>query len=96
MVTFKLDADAPLTPQEKQLLDKAALLPPAYDEDSPPLTHEMEQAFLAARRKNPYRGEPLTLYVSPATITKAKAMGDDYIAILGQLLDKAVGDYPAP
>lgn len=93
MVTYELEKDAVLTNREKKLLAEAKKLPVVYDEDSPELTDDMEKAFAAARKVNPYRGEPLTLYVSAATIEKIKNMGADYIAILSKLLDKAVEEY---
>lgn len=93
MVTFELDKNAALTSNEKRLLAEARKLPIIYDEESPEMTPEMEHAFISARKVKPYRGEPLTLYVSSATISKVKKMGADYIAILGRLLDKAVEEY---
>lgn len=95
MVTFKLDRNAALTEEEKRLLSEAKKRPIVYDEDSPAMTSEMEKAFAAARKARPYQKEPLTLYVSSATITKAKSMGEDYLTILGKLLDKAVDEYCA-
>ena len=47
-----------------------------------------------ARKAKPCRGEPITLYVSSATLLKARNMREDYITILGKLLDKAVNEYP--
>lgn len=93
MVTFELDKTATLTDEEKKILKKAKGLPITFDEDSPKMTADMEEAFLAARKEKPYSGELLTLYVSPSTIEKVKSMGADYIAILGKLLDKAVAEY---
>lgn len=84
-----------MSDKERKLLAEAKKLPVVYDEDSPELTDAMEQAFIAARKAKPFRREPLTLYVSPATIEKVKSMGADYIAILGELLDKAVDEYRA-
>ena len=95
MVTFESDGRAELTAAEKEMLAEAKKLPVVYDEDSPELTDEMEKAFIAARKKKPFRGEPLTLYVSSETLEKVKAMGSDYISILGKLLDKAVAEYQA-
>ena len=95
MVTFELKEDAVLTAQERKMLAEAKNLPVVYDEDSPELTDDMEKAFIAARKKKPFRGEPLTLYVSSETLEKVKAMGSDYTAILGKLLDKAVAEYQA-
>lgn len=95
MVIFELDEDTVLTSAERKQLDAAKKLPIVYDEDSPELTDEMAKAFAAARKAKPYRGEPLTLYVSPDTLDKVKRMGSDYSSILGKLLDKAVAEYLA-
>lgn len=95
MVTFELEGSAALTGSEKMLLAAAKKLPVVYDDDSPELTDDMEKALIAARKEKPYHGEPLTLYVSPATLEKVKDMGADYMAILGKLLDKAVEEYRA-
>jgi len=56
MVTFELDKNAVLTDHEKQQLSEAAKRPIVYDEDSPPLTSEMEKAFIAAERHPLFRG----------------------------------------
>ena len=95
MVTFELDGNAALTNREKRMLTAAKELPVVYDDDSPELTDDMEEAFAAARKAKPHRGQPLTLYVSSATMEKVKTLGADYIAILSQLLDKAVDEYRA-
>lgn len=58
METFKLDKTAVLTNQERNMLAHAKKLPVVYDEDSPEMTDDMEQAFLAARRRKPYRQLP--------------------------------------
>lgn len=93
MVSFKLEQGTKITNEEKKMLEEAKKLPLIYDEDSPELTDEMEKAFVEARKKKPYNAEPLTVYVSPATIKKAKTIGGDYIDVLGRLLDKAVNEY---
>ena len=93
MVSFKLEPDAALSNAEKQLLKEAKNRPGVYDEDSPELTPAMEEAFVAARKAKPYKVEPLTVYVSPATIEKAKSIKGDYMEVLGRLLDKAVNEY---
>lgn len=95
MVTFELDENAKLTEEEKKMLAAAKDRPIVYDEDCPELTEEMERAFIAARKANPLPRHRLTLYVSSATMEKAKAMGSDYIAVLSKLLDQAVDEYRA-
>lgn len=97
MVTFELNHTAVLTNTEQQLITKAKELPVVNDEDSPEMTDEMEKAFISAREAKPFHGEPLTLYVSSATLEKVKNMGTDYLTILEKLLDKAVAEYnPIP
>lgn len=93
MVLFELDKNAVLSCEEKKALAEARKLPVVYDEDSPELTEQMEQAFAAARKAKPYRGERLTLYVSPSTMKKVRSWGEDCMEILGKLLDKAVDEY---
>ena len=93
MVTYELKPGTKLTPDERKMLSDAKKLPVIYDDDSPEMTADMERAFIEARRKKPYRGEPLTLYVSSETLEKAKGLGEDYIALLGRLLDRALEDY---
>lgn len=96
MVEYKLDDEAKLTNTERKILAKAKKKPIVYDDDSPEMTDDMEKAFVLARKKKPYNGETLTLYVSHSTIEKAKKLGTDYITILGRMLDKAVTDYKMP
>ena len=72
MVTFELNETATLTNKEKKILAEARKLPVVYDTDSPELSDDMEKAFVEARKAKPYHGEPLTLYVSAATIEKVK------------------------
>lgn len=93
MVLYKLKQGAAVSNEEKEMLNEAKKLPVVYDEDSPELTDDMEKAFIAARKRKPYKVEPLTVYVSPATIEKAKAIGGDYADVLGRLLDDAVNAY---
>lgn len=93
MVSFKLTQGMEISDDEKKMLEEAKKLSVIFDEDSPELTEDMEQAFIKARKKKPYKVEPLTVYVSSETIKKAKTIGEDYIEILGRLMDQAVNEY---
>lgn len=92
-VRYELNESRELTATERQQLEHAKTLPVVYDEDSPELDENMEAAFIAARRAKPYKGQPLTVYVSPDTVKEAERLGGDYQAIFGKLLDKAVKAY---
>lgn len=93
MVRYELNESRELTAAEKQQLKRAKALHVVYDEDSPELDEKMEAAFIAARKAKPYKGQPLTVYVSPDTAKEAERLGGDYQAIFGRLLDKAVKAY---
>ena len=93
MVTFELKENKELDEREKQMLAQAKNVPVIFDEDSPELTKEMEDAFRRARKEKPYKREAVTLYVSADTIEKARSLGSDYIAILGNILDKVMREY---
>lgn len=95
MVNFKLDGtETELTMEEQMLLQRAKGLPVVHDEDSPELSEDMERAFCVAREAKPY-GEAITVYVSPDTAEKARSIGEDYGAVLGRLIEKAMKHYPS-
>lgn len=62
-------------------------------------TMRTEYDFSKARKNpyvagaKPYKGQPLTVYVSPDTAKEAERLGKDSGAVLGKLLDKAVEEY---
>lgn len=93
MVSFELNENSIITNEEKNMLEEAKKMPVVFDEDSPELSVVMEKSLLEARKAKPYKAEPITVYVSPATIEKAQKIGGDYIQFLSHLLDKAVNDY---
>lgn len=95
MVKFELTGTEVLSEKEKMELEAARKMPVVYDEDSPELDDAMAKAFQQARQKKPLKSNPLTVYVSPKTMEKAKALGKDYEVVLGKLLDKAVEEYIA-
>ena len=55
MIIYKVEEEMQAGESEKALLERARMLPVVYDEDSPELNDEMEKAFIAARKKKPYR-----------------------------------------
>lgn len=95
MVTYELHPGEKISPEEKRILEEAKKKPVIYDEDSPELTEKMEQAFRLARRMKPYRA-PVTLYIAPETLERAKTLGEDYLSIMGRLLEQAVNTYQTP
>ena len=55
MIIYRLEEGTEVSESEKALLERAKTLPVVYDDDSPELTDEMEKAFIAARKKKPYK-----------------------------------------
>lgn len=52
MVTFELKEGAELNENDRRIIEKAKKFPIIYDDDCPELTEDMENAFIAARKKN--------------------------------------------
>ncbi len=90
MVTRTLNKDARLSEKDKRMIDDAKKMPIVFDDDCPELTPDMESAFIAERKKKPYVGEPVTIYIMPDTLKKAKEISNDYTAWFSSLIDKAV------
>lgn len=62
VLKFEINESSILTADEKNILSAAKKLPVIYDEDSPELTDDMEQAFIAARKAKPlFRRQPRSL-----------------------------------
>lgn len=88
---YNLEMGTVMTAEEKEEIERARKMPVVYDEDSPELTDEMEKAFIEARRRKPFRGKKVTVFLSDATIEKAeKRFGENYTVALGKMIEKAV------
>lgn len=92
-IQYELKENTSLTEGQIKELKTAASRPVVFDEDCPEITPDM---FQKAYRPGRMRGGDmvsLRIQVSPSTLDKAKNFGENYIALLGQLLDEAVDRY---
>lgn len=92
-IYYESNENMPLTPEQEAEIAAAAKRPIVFDEDCPEITPEMLKHAYRPGRKRPGDMVTLRVQVMPSTLDKAKSFGDDYMAILGQLLDKAVSEY---
>ena len=106
-VYYESSGKRELTEAERMMLENAAKMPIAYDEDCPELTPGMERAFIEARRNKPYLGpvpadlletddvgQVVTISISNEALEKAKILSEDYLVFLGRLLNQAFINYP--
>ncbi len=73
-----------LTPEEIAELDMAEKMPIIFDEDCPEMTCEMLRQF--------HKMNMVTIRISPNSMKKVKAFGENYAKILSKLLDLALND----
>ena len=88
-----IDLSKPLTPEQKEELEKAKQMPITFDEDCPELTPEQLKKF---RRVSEIRQERkkqvVTLRLSAKTLEKAKSLGKGYTSILSRILESVLND----
>ena len=88
-----IDLSKPLTPEQKEELEKAKQMPITFDEGCPELTPEQLKKF---RRVSEIRQERkkqvVTLRLSAKTLEKAKSLGKGYTSILSRILESVLND----
>ena len=94
MVKRNIDINAPLTEEQKAMLDRSASMPIMFDEDCPELTEAelLEFKRVADVRRESRRKQTVTLRLSPSAITKAKSLGKGYTSVLSRILENALND----
>lgn len=91
MVRKNIDIYAPLTEEQKAMLDRAESMPIVFDEDCPELTEEELQEFrrVSDVRRESRKKQTVTIRLSPAALTKAKSLGKGYTSVLSRMLENA-------
>ena len=94
IVRKKIDVSAPLTEEQKKMLEDAENTPVSYDEDSPELTEEelMEFKRVSDLNRRERRKQTVTIRLSPQALKKAKSLGKGYTSILSRILEDALKD----
>lgn len=93
-VKKQIDLDAPLTDEQKSMLDISAASPIEFDEDNPELTDIELSEFkrVADMRRTSRRKQTVSIRLSPAALSKAKSLGQGYTAVLSRILEAALKD----
>ena len=73
MVKKTIDINAPLTAEQKAMLERSASMPVEFDEDCPELTDAelVEFKRVSDARRESRRKQTVTLRLSPAALSKA-------------------------
>lgn len=89
-----IDLTQPLTPEQRQMLAAVAARTAQPDEDCPELTDAQlaQMKRVADAPANARHRETVALRLSPQALRAAKALGDDYAAILSRILEKTLSD----
>ena len=103
LVKKKIDISASPNKEQLEMLERASKMPPAYDEDNPPLTEEELEGFkhisefteeelkrfefLAKLKKYDESKQTVSLRLPAKTVRKAKSLGKGYTSILARIIE---------
>ena len=90
----EIDLNAPLTNEQKDMLEKLKTRPIQPDEDCPELTADQlsQMIRVAELRREERRKQPVTLRLSPQALKTAKSLGKGYTSVLSRILESALTD----
>lgn len=94
IIRKEIDLNAPLTDEQKQMLEALKDRPIEFDEDCPELTEEQLSQFKRAseERRAERRKQTVTLRLSPQALKKAQSLGKGYTSVLSRILESALND----
>lgn len=90
----EIDLNAPLTNEQKDMLEKLKTRPIQPDEDCPELTADQlsQMIRVAELRREERRKQSVTLRLSPQALKTAKSLGKGYTSVLSRILESALTD----
>ena len=91
---YTIDVSAPLTPEQREMLEKLKDREPEPDEDCPELTPEQIAQFkrVSADRRMERTKQTVTIRLSPKALSKARSLGSGYTSVLSRILEAALSD----
>ena len=94
MIRREIDLNAPLTEEQKQMLEALKERPVQPDEDCPELTPEQlaQMVRVLEQRREERKKQTVTLRLSPKALQKAKSLGKGYTSVLSRILESALSD----
>lgn len=89
-----IDLNAPLTEEQKEMLEALKTRPVHPDEDCPELTAEQlsQMVRVSEIRRDERRKQTVTLRLSPKALRTAKSLGKGYTSVLSRILENALTD----
>ncbi len=90
----EINLDAPLTEEQKEMLEMLKSRPVQPDEDCPELTEEQigQMVRVSELRREERRKQTVTLRLSPQAVRTAKSLGKGYTSVLSRILEAALTD----
>lgn len=87
-----IDIKAPLTDEQRAMLEALKTRPVQPDEDCPELTDEQLQQLVRVSelRKDERRKQSVTLRLSPQALRTARSLGKGYTSVLSRILEGAL------
>lgn len=94
IIRKEIDLNAPLTVEQKQMLEALKTRPVQPDEDCPELTEEQlgQLTRVSEMRRGERRKQTVTLRLSPGALKTAKSLGKGYTSVLSRILENALKD----
>lgn len=90
----EIDLNAPLTEEQKEMLEALKTRPVHPDEDCPELTAKQlsQMVRVSEIRRDERRKQTVTLRLSPKALRTAKSLGKGYTSVLSRILENALTD----
>jgi uncharacterized protein (DUF4415 family) len=94
IVRKEIDLTAPLTADQKKMLEALKEKAVHPDEDCPELTEEQldQMVRVSEMRREERRKQTVTLRLSPQAVRTAKSLGKGYTSVLSRILESALTD----
>lgn len=94
IVRKRIDISQPPTPEQLEMLQRAAEMPIPEDSDLPPLTEEQLSQFhrVSEEHNIARRKVTVTLRISPQALARAKSLGKGYTSVMSRVLENALAD----
>lgn len=94
IVRKEIDLKAPLTDEQKEMLEALEARPVQPDDDCPELTEEQLKAMrrVSAANREERNKQTVTLRLSPQALRTARSLGKGYTSVLSRILENALSD----
>lgn len=90
----EIEMNAPLSDEQKKMLEALKDRPVTPDEECPELTDKqiIQMAVAAQEKRKAQTKQTVAIRLSPQALTKAKSLGKGYTTILSRILEATLAD----